>query len=56
MAAQTNKPAYPESRAQRRAEKKQEKAQRRYYKKQKKAADKMFKQSQKKSHYPKKTY
>jgi hypothetical protein len=54
--AQQNKPAYPESRAQRRANKKLEKAQRKYYAKQKKAADKMFKESQKKSLYPKKKH
>ncbi len=54
--AQKNKPAYPESRAQRRANKKLEKAQRKYYEKQKKASDKMFKESQKKSLYPKKKH
>jgi len=54
--AQKNKPAYPESRAQRRANKKLEKAQRKYYAKQKKASDKMFKESQKKSLYPKKKH
>jgi hypothetical protein len=52
--AQKNRPAYPESRAQRRANKRLEKAQRKYYAKQKKASDKMFKESQKKSLYPKK--
>jgi flagellar basal body L-ring protein FlgH len=54
--AQKDKPAYPESRAQRRANKKLEKAQRKYYAKQKKASDKMFKESQKKSLYPKKKH
>jgi hypothetical protein len=54
--AQKNKPAYPESRAQRRANKKLEKAQRKYYEKQKKSSDKMFKESQKKSLYPKKKH
>ena len=54
--AQKNKPAYPESRVQRRANKKLEKAQRKYYAKQKKASDKMFKESQKKSLYPKKKH
>ena len=55
-AAQTNKPAYPQTRAERRANRKIQKAEEKYLKKQKKAADKMYKQSQKKSHLPKHSY
>lgn len=54
--AQTNKPAYPQTRSERRANEKIRKAEEKYLRKQKKAADKMYKQSLKKSHLPKHPY
>lgn len=54
--AKTNKNAYPETRADRKAAKKYEKAMKKSVKKQEKAQNKMYKQSVKKSHYPKHNY